>query len=136
MLQLNFRSQKFNLVRSAARVTGERRQFTLEVNKMKPRVLFGLVFVAVLLVVTTSAGAVVTITEFPSPTPGSQPAGITFDFHGNLWFTEYNGNKIGRMTPQGVFTEFPITTFFSAPGGITLGVDRNLWFTEKICNKI
>src|SRR3977135_142051 len=115
MLQLNFRSQKFNLVRSAARGTGERRQFTLEVNKMKRRVLFGLVFVAVLLVVTTSAGAVVTITEFSSPTSDSRPLGITFGFGGNLWFTEQIGNKIGRITPQGVITEFSIPTFDSQP---------------------
>ena len=39
------------------------------------------------------------ITEFPLPTPGSGPAGITVGPDGNLWFTEQIGNKIGRINP-------------------------------------
>lgn len=39
-----------------------------------------------------------TITEFPVPTSKSQPFGIGSGPDGNLWFTEYSGNKIGRIT--------------------------------------
>jgi hypothetical protein len=32
------------------------------------------------------------------PTANSQPVGITSGSDRNLWFTEFNGNKIGRLT--------------------------------------
>jgi virginiamycin B lyase len=55
---------------------------------------------------------------------------------GNLWFTERTGNKIGQVTPTGVFTEFPIPTAATEPIGIVTGPDGNLWFTETSGNKI
>ena len=39
-----------------------------------------------------------TITEFPIPPAESDPVGITAGPDGNLWFTEYIGNKIGRLS--------------------------------------
>ena len=77
-----------------------------------------------------------TITEFPVPTGGSVPVGITTGPDGNLWFTEGNANKIGRITPAGVITEFNVPTVNSLPYGITAGPDGNLWFTEPGVNKI
>jgi virginiamycin B lyase len=44
----------------------------------------------------TPVGAV---TEFPLPTAGSAPVGITAGPDGNLWFAEQAGNRIGRITP-------------------------------------
>ncbi len=38
-----------------------------------------------------------TITEF---SPAGLPRGITAGPDGNLWFTEYIGNKIGRLSMQ------------------------------------
>ena len=38
-----------------------------------------------------------TITAFPIPTAGSSLSAITADPDGNLWLTEYTGNKIGRI---------------------------------------
>jgi uncharacterized protein (TIGR03437 family) len=78
----------------------------------------------------------ITITEFPVPTAYSQPVGITAGPDGNLWFTEFTGNKIGRITPSGTITEFPVPTVSSRPHGITAGPDGNLWFTELDGNKI
>jgi virginiamycin B lyase len=49
---------------------------------------------------------------------------------GNLWFTEYGGNKIGRITPGGTFTEFAVPTPNACPKAIAAGQDANLWFTE------
>jgi len=54
---------------------------------------------------------------------------------GNLWFTEYASDQIGRMTPAGVVTEFPLPAG-SAPYGIVVGPDGNLWFAETGSNKI
>jgi streptogramin lyase len=76
------------------------------------------------------------VTEFPVPTPGSGPVGITAGPDGNLWFTENAANQVGRITPAGAVREFPILTSGSDPAGITAGPDGNLWFTEFFGNKI
>lgn len=66
---------------------------------------------------------------------------------GNLWFTELNGNKIGRMTTSGTLTEFTVPSSVevpafpenyrtSHPSGIVVGPDGNLWFTEVSTDKI
>jgi streptogramin lyase len=47
--------------------------------------------------VTAARG--VTITEYPIPTSASLPFGVTAGPDGALWFTEAEGNKIGRITP-------------------------------------
>jgi ABC-type enterochelin transport system permease subunit len=39
----------------------------------------------------------ITINEFSIPTTNSTPFRITSGPDGNLWFTEYNGNKIGQV---------------------------------------
>ncbi|MEX1246709.1 MAG: hypothetical protein WEF99_18340 [Thermoanaerobaculia bacterium] len=76
------------------------------------------------------------VTEFPIPTPDSQPYGIVAGLDGNLYFTESRGNKIGRITTSGTITEFPIPTPGASPYGIALGPDGALWFTEEFGNKI
>jgi virginiamycin B lyase len=79
-----------------------------------------------------------TINEFPTPTPGSNPYFITTGPDGNLWFTEHSANKIGQITPTGSISEFPLLPVTSnpSPTGITTGADGNLWFTESNTNKI
>src|SRR5688572_10343347 len=74
------------------------------------------------------------VTEFPVPTPVSQPAGIALGPDGALWFTEENGHKIGRITTAGVITEFPTPTPVSGPTEIAAGPDGALWFTEFAAN--
>ena len=76
------------------------------------------------------------VTEFSVPTASGQPRGITAGPDGNVWFTEQNGNKIGRITTAGVITEFSVPTASSQPRGITAGPDGNIWFTESNANKI
>jgi streptogramin lyase len=73
-----------------------------------------------------------TVTEFSSGiSPGSGPLGLASGPDGNLWFTEYNTDLIGRITPNGTVTEFSAgITSFSAPQRITSGPDGNVWFTE------
>ena len=68
---------------------------------------------------------------------GARPMGITAGADGNLWFTEYDGNRIGRITPSGVVTEFSMGISVGArPTGITAGTDGNAWFTESNGNRI
>ncbi len=76
------------------------------------------------------------ITEYPVPTTSAGPLGIASGPDGNLWFTEYNAGKIGKITTAGAITEFPIPTSPANPEGITKGPDGNLWFTEWSGNNI
>ncbi|MGH6796672.1 MAG: virginiamycin B lyase family protein, partial [Methylocella sp.] len=92
-----------------------------------------LIFGATLTAALALSGMII---EFPIPTAGSEPVGITAGPDGNLWFTESHGNNIGRITTKGVVTEFPVPTAFSGPGGIAAGPDGNLWFTEESDNQI
>ena len=70
--------------------------------------------VALFTYLVTAAAALAASTSDPDPClpapapPGGtcQPAGITAGPDGNIWFTEENGNRIGRITPGGVITEF------------------------------
>jgi sugar lactone lactonase YvrE len=57
---------------------------------------------------------------------------------GNLWFTEYNSGKIGRITTSGAAVEFALPQFAGVPNpkGIAAGADGNLWFTETTGNRI
>jgi streptogramin lyase len=63
----------------------------------------------------------------------SNTNGIAKGADGNLWFTEHDARKIGRITPTGTITEFPIPSGSDAgyiPGSITAGPDGNVWYTE------
>ncbi len=91
-----------------------------------------LVAVTLLCGVAVPARAVI-ITEFPVP---AAPWLIAAGPDGNLWFTEFGANKIGKITPAGVVTEYGIPTANSQPFGITAGPDGNLWFTELNANRI
>jgi virginiamycin B lyase len=107
------------------------------------RALSGGVLVAALAVplVLVRAGAPPTITEYPIPTKDSFPPGIAAGPDGALWFTEFLGNKIGRIpttamptNPQ--ITEYTVPTADGQPTEIAAGPDRALWFTECNGNKI
>jgi virginiamycin B lyase len=71
--------------------------------------------------------------EFPISS-GSAPHGITAGPDGTMWFTEYGGNRIARITPAGVVTEFAVPS--GRPDRIAAGPDGALWFTEPLSNMI
>jgi streptogramin lyase len=51
-----------------------------------------------------------------------------------VWFSEYHGNKISRITTTGEFSEFPLPTPKGgpfAPNGITAGPDGAVWFMRR-----
>ena len=62
--------------------------------------------------------------------------GLSSDANGNIWFTEYDANVIGKITVDGTITKYTVPTLNSNPSFITLGSDRNMWFTEANGNKI
>lgn len=79
-----------------------------------------------------------TSTPIAIPDTTANPQEITVGPDGNMWFTELNSSKIGRVnlnvTPHTI-TEFPITVIGSpaapaAPRGIVAAPDGNIWFTE------
>ena len=63
------------------------------------------------------------------------PYAIAAGPDGNIWFTEYQGDSLGMMTPAGEVMRFPI-----APDGIaerlTGGPDGAIWFTDPKGNRI
>lgn len=88
------------------------------------RHLVGLMVGIALLLGAGSANAAVTL--YPVPTSGGEPWGIAVGPDGALWFTEYNGNKLGRITASGHITEFPLPAGSGAEG-LAAGPDGNLW---------
>ena len=66
-----------------------------------------LTLVVALVTISVTAGLLCAVLSVTNPCPASslggtcQPAGITAGPDGNLWFTEENGNRIGRITPGG-----------------------------------
>ena len=64
--------------------------------------------------------------EFPLPHPDSSPRIIALGSDGNMWFSEHTGNRMARITPDGVITEWEIPTPDSQPRAISLGSDGNI----------
>ena len=82
------------------------------------------------------AGAV-TIDEYLTPTPESSPTDLAFDAKGNLWFTEINGNRIGRLDPSQAepgsskgIVEYSLPQKNSKPNNIIVAKNGMVWFTE------
>ena len=83
-----------------------------------------------------NAFAAATINEYTLPTANSHPHSIVTGSDGNLWFTEYTNNEIGKITTGGTITEYGTPTANSGPHDIAEGPDGDIWFTEVTSNKI
>ena len=75
----------------------------------------------------TPAG--VLVTEKAVSTSFELASGITVGPDGTLWFTDFGGNEIGRITPAGMITWFDMPSSARFPTDITAGPDGDLWFT-------
>ncbi|PIQ96791.1 MAG: Lyase-like protein [Nitrospinae bacterium CG11_big_fil_rev_8_21_14_0_20_56_8] len=83
------------------------------------------------------------IDEFLTPTPDSSPTDLAFDAAGHLWFTEINGNRIGRLAPgeaepgtsKGI-TEYELPQANSKPHYLLIARDGMIWFSEMSGNRI
>ncbi|SHE13093.1 Virginiamycin B lyase [Chlamydia abortus] len=73
--------------------------------------------------------------EYTIPTPGARPHAIVSGKKGDLWFTEWGANQIGRITTEGVITEYEIPTKNAEPHGIAVCAEGNVWFAEE-CDQI
>jgi virginiamycin B lyase len=76
------------------------------------------------------------VVEYPIPTAGSGPRGITRGPDGNVWVVESASNKIGRVTPSATFAEFVVPSAGANPAQIATGPDGDLWFSEEVGNRI
>jgi virginiamycin B lyase len=54
---------------------------------------------------------------------------ITAGPDGALWFTDSNGDSIGRITASGAIRTYTDPSI-QGPSGITAGLDGALWFTN------
>jgi streptogramin lyase len=97
--------------------------------------LWTITIVALLAAFPSSPSAAQTFMEFEIPTLNSRPLSITSGPDGNLWFTELEGNRVGRITPAGVITEFSLPTPNSLPTGIT-SAHGSIWLTESHGNRV
>jgi streptogramin lyase len=98
--------------------------------------LFLFFCLAALLGESRSAFADATFVEYSVPCTFLDFYSIASGPDGNLWFTEFNSNRIGKITTSGVATLYDIPTASSSPLGVTSGPDGNLWFTESDGDKI
>ncbi len=81
------------------------------------------------------------ISVIPVPTANVLPTDIAVGADGNLWFTESNGDSIGKVNPTThVVTEIPLPSSVGIEGAdqvsITAGPDGNLWFADYDGNTI
>ena len=74
--------------------------------------------------------AVGSVRQYRLPTRGAEPFDIARGPGGSMWFTEFDADKIGRISPLGVVTEFSVPTRGAEPYQITAGPGGTMWFTE------
>lgn len=67
---------------------------------------------------------------------GAAPWGVAIARDGAVWFTEQNGNAVGRIGTDGQIKRFRIPTPEAVPRGIAAGPDGAMWFTEFGANQI
>jgi streptogramin lyase len=82
-----------------------------------------------------AADAPPTVTNYPAPYSISWACDITTGPDGALWFTNFRGNSIGRMSTDGTLTTYT-GTGVSAPCAITTGPDGALWFMNNGNNSV
>jgi streptogramin lyase len=82
-------------------------------------------------VLATSAGAV---TAAPAVTGIDYPWGIAAGIDGALWYTNYLGNSIGRITTGGQVTAYT-GTGISSPVGIAQGGDGYMCSPTRVITR-
>jgi virginiamycin B lyase len=74
----------------------------------------------------------ISIREWAIPTASSLPHDAAVGLDGALWFTEMNGNKLGRFDEvTSTFREFTVQTPDSGPHGLAIDVAGKVWFTAN-----
>jgi hypothetical protein len=69
---------------------------------------------------------------FPTGLTASEPFDVAVGPDGNIWFTDYGANEIGKMSTEGLMlAAYPVKTNPAYLSAITSGPDGNLWFLEN-----
>lgn len=77
------------------------------------------------------------VATYSEPSGYSSPFFLAVDGSGNVWFTEFNGDAIGELTPTGLGTWSQIAVTSGAnPFDLTFDNNGNLWFSEFATGKI
>ncbi len=107
-----------------------------KLSEMTPGSLVAVVS-CLFLLLTAAPAVAAEILEYLTPTPDSSPTDLAFDREGNLWFTEINTDKIGKLVPskakpgtsEGI-VEYDLPQKNSKPHYIIVSRDGMVWFTE------
>ena len=70
------------------------------------------------------------LAEFDLPREGGHPIRLAAGPDGNVWFTEWAGERVARIAPNGQIEGFPLSRS-SRPYDIVAGFDGDLWFMEE-----
>src|SRR5450755_3055661 len=76
------------------------------------------------------------MTEYRLSSPDANPMNIASGPDGTVWFTEIDGNKAGKITPDGKLTEYLLPLLGSRPQGIVVMGDGSAWFAESGSSQI
>jgi streptogramin lyase len=83
-------------------------------------------------IIPTPAPAVLTtIPQAYEYAVAGSPLGITSGPDGNIWFVEFGGNQIGKISTKGTNYITYGCAGCSSPNYITLGPDGTLWYTDS-----
>ncbi|HTD19439.1 MAG TPA: hypothetical protein VK667_07900, partial [Ktedonobacteraceae bacterium] len=71
----------------------------------------------------------------------SAPNELALDAHGDVWFTEFNADSLGRLDPQiGHIRQYPLSARSSVqtlyPYGVSIDPQGMVWFTEAGANRL
>ena len=71
----------------------------------------------------------------------SAPNELALDGHGDIWFTEFNADRLGRLDPRtGQMRQYTLSAQASVqtlyPYGVTIGRQGTVWFTESGTNQL
>jgi streptogramin lyase len=88
--------------------------------------VIGCLVAAVALSLGAAVARAVTIDEFPAP---GGPFAISAGPDGNIWFTQFDTDRIGRMSTAGTLLGETQAPAGSGVGDIIAGPGGNLWFT-------
>jgi len=84
----------------------------------------------------TTNGIQGAVREYRIPTPGAEPFDIAAGAGGSMWFTEYDADRIGRISAAGVITQYKVPTPGAGPYQIAAGAGGVMWFTEYNTTKL
>jgi len=70
--------------------------------------------------------------EYSIPTENAFPSDIGIDGFGNIWITEFYGNKLAKINiTSGEITEYYLPHHNSGPNGVSIDSANQIWISER-----